>query len=309
MIVGDTHGNIKWLKSYIYPVAMTVGADRIVVVGDFGAWEHTPAGVTFFNECDELAAAAGIPLYWLHGNHDKFSHTLATYGDNRTPEGFVVCRENLLYIPQGHTWQWGGLSYRAFGGAYSIDKGWRIKSEQDRYHHARMVARGKVGSGDLFTSESVPSTEGTLWFPEEEMTDAEMDRLLAADWFRKDIILSHDKPMSAHIDWGRKNYPDCVPNQLRLDQALKVHKPEFWFHGHFHYHYLDTVSGDDWSTMVVGLDADNNAVDYTGWERDHTWAVIETGSCPHTVKIGSDLGLNMASLVHAKMDLHVRMDH
>lgn len=309
-MVGDTHGNIHWLRTYIYPVAMAIEAHAVVVLGDFGAWEHTTKGVAFMDDCDEMAAAADIPLYWLHGNHDKWSHTMARYGDNRDAKGFVACRDHVFYIPQGHCWTWAGVSYRSFGGAYSIDKSWRVQAEKMRYQKMLVEARHQVGRGSLFTSDVVPDQTGTLWFPEEEMTDDEMDDLLRQDWYEKDIVLSHDKPLSANPGWDRQNFPACVPNQLRLERALRLHKPDFWFHGHLHYHYVDTVHGDGWGTTVVGLDPDQAAREHESWRRDHTWAVLDTGGgYGASVTLGSHVEVGEGDLLTHKTRLHVAVDH
>lgn len=273
LITGDTHGNARWLREYIYPIALTLGADAIVQLGDFGAWEHTPAGVAFMDEVGEIGLNAGIPLYWLHGNHDKHSHTIAAYqADER---GFLVCREFVRYIPQGHTWTWGGVRFRSFGGAYSVDKGWRVEQER---------RKGKPG---------------TLWFPEEEMTDAQMQSLLDADSGLKNIILSHDKPFSSRPGWNRKDLPGCVPNQLRLERALRAHKPDYWLHGHLHYHYIDSVHGDDFCTAVLGINCDDNAAE-DGWKRAQTWAVADLENGEVTIRIGDQVFLD-AELMQAAM--------
>lgn len=308
-MVGDTHGNIHWLNTYIYPVAMTVGADKIVVLGDYGAWEHTPAGVEFMNGCDTASAVAGIPLYWLHGNHDKWSHTMARYGGDLDHKGFVICRENVFYIPQGHSWTWAGVAYRSFGGAYSIDKSWRVKAEAEKYQRLLAAARSTVGNGGLWVPETVPSQTGTLWFPEEEMTDDEMDLLLREDWHTKDVILSHDKPMSANPDWGRKSYPACVPNQLRLERAMRLHKPDYWLHGHLHYHYTDRVQGSDWETTVIGLNPDIAAREHEGWKRSQTWALVETTMAGVKVSVGDTVTLDAPTLMSNKLKVHAVVDH
>lgn len=297
IIAGDTHGNIEWLRRYLFPVAVTARADKLVVLGDFGAWEHTRAGVEFFDQADAAAARAGIPLYWLHGNHDKFSHTLAAYGTDRDPEGFVRCRDNLFYIPQGHAWRWLGTSLRAFGGAYSVDRAWRVQAEQDRYR--KLVTEARVRRVPV---EHIPAQDGTLWFPEEEMTDDEIEQLLLDDFGRKDIILSHDKPLSAKPDWNRKEIPACVPNQIRLERALRLHKPAWWFHGHLHYHYRDTLTGKDFRTTVTGLDPDNAAAEHTGWQRENTWALLELAGGLR-VSMGRDIEISQADLGEARAAL------
>lgn len=287
LIVGDTHGNTPWLRGYIYPVALTLQADVIVVLGDFGAWEHTPAGIKFLDQVNQLGVDSGIPLYWLHGNHDKYSHTVAKYEPNQ--RGFLVCRQFVFYIPQGHTWSWGGVTFRSFGGAYSVDKAWRIDQENSRY--IRDLRKAQHKRAETGVTEVVPSTAGTLWFPEEEMTDNEMDELLAADSDRKDIILSHDKPYSAKPDWNRKDLPGCVPNQLRLERALRAHRPQWWFHGHLHYHYTDSIHGGTWGTTIIGLEPDDQAAE-PGWKNRHTWALAELVDGQATVTLGREIHLD-----------------
>ena len=276
LITGDTHGNARWLREYIFPVAMTLQAEAIVQLGDFGAWEHTPDGVAFMDQVDIMGLNAGIPLYWLHGNHDKHSHTIKAY--KRDERGFLKCREFVRYIPQGHVWDWGGVSFRSFGGAYSVDKQWRVERER---------RTGKPG---------------TLWFPEEEMTDAEMDQLLAADHSSKDIIVSHDKPFSSRPRWNRKNLPGCTPNQLRLERALRTHEPEYWFHGHLHHFYADLVHGDAWGTVVVGLDCDDNAAE-EHWKKTQAWAVADLEDGKIDVRYGTRTFLDSERMQDAIMAL------
>lgn len=263
LIVGDTHGNTRWLREYIYPVAMTLKVNAIVQLGDFGAWEHTPGGVMFMNDVNDLSQDSGIPLYWLFGNHDKHSHTIKAYKPNQ--RGFLPCREFVFHIPQGHTWTWAGVTFRAFGGAYSIDKQWRLVKER---------RAGKPQS---------------LWFPEEEMDEAELNYLLDLDSSPKDIILSHDKPFSARPPWNRKNIAECMPNQMRLERALRAHQPHWWFHGHLHYHYVDKVfSSDHKQTTVVGLDPDDNAAELN-WKRTQSWALLDLDDSNVTVKLGFEV--------------------
>jgi hypothetical protein len=290
MIVGDTHGNARWLSEYIYPVALTIGAEAIVVLGDFGAWEHTPAGVVFMDRVGDLSALSGIPLYWLHGNHDKWSLTVDQYSCQISRQGFLICRDLVFYIPQGHTWTWAGVDLRAFGGAYSVDKRWRLEREDHKYRQLlrqRSYKLTEKGHQVL----PVPSQQGTLWFPEEEMTDGELDALLAVDSSRKQVVLSHDKPYSAKPGWDRKNFPECVPNQLRLERALRAHKPAWWLHGHLHYHYVNRVLGEDWATTVVGLEPDDNAAE-PGWKQANTWIQADLLDGKIEVKLGRQVYLN-----------------
>lgn len=273
LIIGDTHGNTDWVRYYVYPVAIVMDVDAIIQLGDFGAWEHTSGGLDFMNDVGHAAYEAGKPLYWLHGNHDKHSQTLRQYKPDK--RGFRPCRDLVFYIPQGHAWQWEGVRMRSFGGAYSVDKDWRVRSDRQR------------------------GREEYLWFPEEEMTDDEMTRLLAKDDGKKEIVFSHDKPYSSKPGWNRKDIAACVPNQIRLERALRAHKPEYWFHGHLHYFYRDTLRGFDYQSEVIGLDPDGDAAEHQ-WQRTHTWAIADLVAGKVTVKTGDQVFVDPEALRSAR---------
>lgn len=303
LVVGDTHGNIPWLTGFIYPAAVMLNADAIVQVGDFGYWEHTFDGVRFLNLLNEAASASGIPLYWLHGNHDKHSLALKRYNKARDAGGFIVVRSHVKYIPQGHVWEWQGRRFRVFGGAYSVDKRWRIEREQRKYQQLMVKEQARQREGK--PPKRVPSQVGTLWFPEEEMSDVTMDKLLAADSGNVHYVFSHDKPRSSAPGWNRKDFPECLPNQDRLQRALLVHEPLYWFHGHLHHFYTDTVRTQHGGTVVVGLDCDDQAAEHR-WRAEQAYATIdlrEDGTDRVLLGPDSELALDRVKLAEIRQEL------
>lgn len=249
LVAGDTHGNTRWVRDYLYPWAVDLHCDGIVQVGDFGFWEHEPAGVQFLDEVSRLAGATGVPLFWLRGNHDNIGLLRERYGamEHRVEFGFWRVREGVMYIPDGCVFEWQGLRFRAFGGAYSVDKQWRLDLER------------KPGRG-----------AGTLWFPGEELTDEEMDGLLAQKVGSIDVILSHDKPR-ASPSMGLKKFLECLPNQDRLQRAMDLHRPSLWLHGHLH-RPVDQILWQ--GTRVIGLDCDDHAAG-PGWRRTDSFCVLD----------------------------------
>lgn len=308
MVLGDVHGNADWLRLYVYPRAMVLGVDLIVQLGDFGYWEHTPAGVKFLKEASDIATVAGIPLYWLRGNHDKTSFLFERYSELGDDDGFLYIRDNIFFIPDGTLWTWQGRSFRAFGGAYSVDKNWRVQQEALNYAHLVRKEQYRAEAQDR-APEPVPSQAGQLWFPEEEMRDVDMDAYLAAFTGRVDYVFSHDKPRCTNPGWNRKDLPLCLPNQDRLQRALLAHTPSYWFHGHLHYHYLqDARSGPDSVTTVVSLEPDDNAAE-VGWKRHNTWCLIELdGDTGESVVLGKDARPRLDQVeVNAARDLLTRL--
>jgi hypothetical protein len=276
-VAGDTHGATEFITDYLYPKAAALHADAIVQCGDFGFWEHFPDGIDFLDEVQETGHRYRIPLYALHGNHDNWSTVMANHGHTRDEDWFVRVREHIRYIPQGHIWTWAGYRMRAFGGAYSVDKLYRLDVERSRWRQAAAREDARRAAG--LTPQPVLSTAGTLWFPDEQMTDEEFAELMIIDAQPVDVVFSHDKPRAANPGPGFTDLAECVPNQDRLQLALEVLHPAWWFHGHLHINYQDTVPcgpPHDTHTTVVGLSCDNVAgAGDRFWKPWHAWCLLD----------------------------------
>lgn len=247
LIAGDTHGDINHIR-YLVQRAKPNFCGAILILGDYGFWEHEAQGITFNSMVSVIASKAEIDVYFIDGNHDKTSLLLRRYSDDVTEDGFLRLRERLFYIPRGHRWEWSGVKFAAFGGAYSIDKQWRLDAE------------------------AVSRRAESLWFPEEEMTDEEM-AIHLLNGSPVDVIVAHDKPRASNPKWNRKEYLECVPNQDRLQMAVLALRPTLYLHGHLHYRYIDRirVDGDTWC-QVHGFDA-NPAAAGNG-DRNLSWGVL-----------------------------------
>lgn len=278
-VAGDCHANVRWVCDYLYPTADSLGADCIVQVGDFGYWEHTQAGVEYLDEVDQVAGRTRIPMYFLHGNHDKWSLLVERYAHGTT--GIVPVRPWVIYLPNGHIWSWAGFRMRAFGGAYSVDKQYRLDLEAKR--RQKILTKNAWRREAGHPEEPVPDTAGTLWFPEEEMSDNDMDALIMSDSSQLDIVFSHDMPYRSDPGGPFKTLPDCIPNQRRLQRAMDAHRPSFWLHGHLHHRYTSTVYHEsyDQATLVVGLAPDDHARGRF-WKPTDAWCLLdlEEGGVP-----------------------------
>lgn len=233
LLAGDWHGNAGHAR-WTIDEAVRRGVDRIFQLGDFGFWEHQPMGVRFLDDVESYASSHGVTIYFLDGNHDKTSLLLATYGE-RDADGFVIVRPHVRYAPRGHRWAWGAVTFIALGGAYSVDKAWRL------------------------AREDVTGEPESFWFPEEEMSDEDLTAFLA-DESPVDVLLSHDKPRETTPFRNRKNSPDCFPNQDRISRAAAALTPRLLAHGHLHFRYTAQIrlTHDTWCT-VEGVDADPTA--------------------------------------------------
>lgn len=259
LMAGDTHGHLGHCQ-YLVRTAKQEKCDRVFVLGDFGAWEHTKDGVRFFDQLDLYCNINNIKIYFVDGNHDKTSLLVEKYDETRDDEGFMIVRPYIRYAWRGHRWTWDEVRFIALGGAYSVDKEWRLDLEA-RYP-------GKYGG------------HGSLWFPEEEMDDYDMSQILQ-DTSPVDVILAHDKPRGSHPGWNRKDLAEYWPNQDRLQLAVRTLEPTLFMHGHLHYWYrqemdYSNLAGELKNCTVWGLNCDPDAADPSRYDKSSSWWALDT---------------------------------
>jgi predicted phosphodiesterase len=279
MLLGDTHGNTKFILQAIAE-AKNQGVRWIYQVGDFGYWEHTPWGVLYLDNVSEALMAAKIELVFIQGNHDKVSIIPERYN---AMQGFYSIRPGLWYAPNGTYWDMHGTSFLVLGGAYSVDKDIRLEDEAAKANQdaKTMFARGEYAWNRCLDAAREKNSE-TYWFPEEEMTDEELNTIISDIGDQPvDIILAHDKPFSSNPMVKLLPIAECVPNQRRLQKAINTFQPKMFVHGHLHTRYRDTVRcGDDNAyTVVEGLGADipNFTQSITDWRADDAWEILTIG--------------------------------
>lgn len=280
MLLGDTHGNTKFVSNCVIPAAREAGARWIYQVGDFGYWEHTPEGVEYLNAVNEACIVEGVEIVFIQGNHDKVSLIPKKYNEVL---GFFHVRSNIWFAPNGTVWAPDGkTNFIALGGAYSVDKMWRLDQE---HMNAKNMATKSLGNYDYPRSERLAmaheKTKGSLWFPEEQMSNEEFDRILKNVTDDIDVILAHDKPFASNPMIRLSPIPECEPNQRNLQKAVNVLKPKLLVHGHLHVRYVDTIRcGDDNTyTRVEGLGADvpNFNQHESSWEPTDAWEFLTLG--------------------------------
>jgi hypothetical protein len=94
-----------------------------------------------------------------------------------------------------------------------------------------------------------------------------------------DVMLTHDKPRASNPRWNRKDFPECWPNQDRIQTAVRALRPKLLVHGHLHFPYEDQIrsSGDSWTT-VIGLDCDPRAAESGLYMKENSWTVLTPSS-------------------------------
>jgi hypothetical protein len=187
-------------------------------------------------------------------------------------DDFYLVRPGIWFAPNGLKWEFEGVSFLALGGAYSIDKANRLAAEialSKEYFDDQYAMHGKEYDDAWLWEKARIKAKGQYWFPEEEMTDQELDDILRRVK-NVDVILAHDKPLASNPLMKLLPIEQCIPNQRRLQKAVNVLQPKLFVHGHLHVRYTDTIRCGDNNryTRVEGLGADVPNFN----QRDADWA-------------------------------------
>jgi hypothetical protein len=261
LLAGDIHGDFRH-ACYIVERAINQDVQAIVQLGDFGYWEHHPDGVTFLDGLSHVCVENEMPFLWLDGNHENHTMLRERYGPGGsrhkpTPEGFWEIRPMVYYIPRGTRWTWNGVRFLGLGGAYSVDKDHSLKKEAksvaahaSKNEYRRAAGKPMKPLGDAHRR----------WWSEEEISDAEVAEIVK-DTSPVDIMFTHDKPLRAQPRWKRRNFPQALPNQQRIQDVMNVVQPVMLFHGHLHFEYQDAirVGDDDMWCEVHGINCNTEA--------------------------------------------------
>lgn len=249
LLAGDTHANRSHFL-YLFKVAQSHHCDIIFQLGDFGYFPHDAHGIEFLAEVSYRAGQLNIPVYWLDGNHDDFSELFANDWE-MDHEGFWKIMPNMLYSPRGHVWTWDGIRFISLGGAYSIDKDWRLYEE------------AKLGRDQV------------LWWPQELITEADLHHAsnnLAGE--PVDVFLCHDKPanlrMPDFVSMLNRTWVESENNQAALMSAVEEARPSLLFHGHYHHFHRNEIHSRDYLAVCYGLDCDGT--------RELSWRVLDLPS-------------------------------
>jgi predicted phosphodiesterase len=206
LIVGDTHGNARWLYERVIPHAVRTGCKKIVQLGDFGFIFPTSNFPYALDKMSRVLDREDIDLHFLPGNHedhDKLERML-NYVKVRSPEGHYQIRKRLFYTGRMSAWSWEGKRFAAVGGAVSIDKEYRLR------HKAR--------------------TGTTIWWPQEVLTQVEVQE--ASQLGLVDVLFTHDAPVQN--PFKLKQDIESHIHRQKISSVAFALQPKLWFHGHYH---------------------------------------------------------------------------
>ena len=124
-ITGDTHGNFEHIESFCKRMN-TSSDDILTILGD--------AGINFYGEEYDRRKkiylnSFPITLFCIHGNHEQRPYTISSYKEKEWHEGIVYYEEefpSILFAKDGEIFDFDGKKSIVLGGAYSIDKYFRL---------------------------------------------------------------------------------------------------------------------------------------------------------------------------------------
>lgn len=124
-ITGDTHGDFKRVAALCDTVDSTLD-DILIILGD--------VGINYYEdyrdvERKKLLSSLPITLFCIHGNHEARPECTGLYQTKRWHGGTVFVENaypNILFAKDGELFDLGGFQTIAIGGAYSVDKFYRL---------------------------------------------------------------------------------------------------------------------------------------------------------------------------------------
>lgn len=231
LVAGDWHGHEDWALNVIRRVpGLLAGEPRrlILHLGDFGIWPDR-AGLAYLARITQVLADTGAELWFIDGNHEDFGLLAKLDAEGSTTDGRVLIRPGLYHLPRGCRWAWHGRTWLGCGGGVSLDRAVR--------------------------------TAGADWWPEEEITNAQVAAISAAG--PAGVLVSHDCPAGVEHDFGRPppgwDPADLARNDVhrqRLRRLVDAVQPSYVMHGHLHRAYQRDFAFGYGPVQVTGLAAD-----------------------------------------------------
>lgn len=222
IITGDLHGDFDRLNQ-ICEHYNTNRHDVIVLLGD--------VGINYFlNEKDtrikKLLAELPVTLFCIQGNHEKPAKNIPTYKTTFFRGAGALYEEeypNIIFPIDGNIYCLNGYQCLVIGGAYSVDKWWRL---------------ARAGVRDKFDKDYLNSKK-TGWFPDEQLTEEEMNMITNNIKGRTiDFVFTHTcpetwEPRELFLRSVDQSTVDKTMEQW-LDEIKDIFDWRIWCCGHYH---------------------------------------------------------------------------
>lgn len=208
-ITGDKHGDFREILYFCYENKTTLN-DIMIILGD--------AGINYYaDERDYILKNSllqyPITFFCIHGNHEERPENIESYKTKKFHGGIVYYEEeypNILFAKDSEIYNFNNHSVLVIGGAYSIDKYFRLERGYNWY-----------------ASEQ----------PDEKIKKMVISKINSMD-NKIDIILSHTcpykyLPREMFLEWINQSTVDNSTEYF-LDDVEKMKNYKIWYCGHYH---------------------------------------------------------------------------
>lgn len=208
-ITGDKHGDFTEVINFCNTHNTTTD-DILIILGD--------AGINYYGDKRDKKlklqlSRLPITLFCIHGNHENRPRNIPSYKLKDWNGGLVYAQEeyqNILFAEDGQIFNLNGNDVLVLGGAYSVDKYYRLE-------------------------------RGWKWFEDEQLFNDEKIRIewsLDLNKWKTNYVLSHTCPYK-YIP--REWFLDCI-DQSTVDNSMEIWLDEIeskldyskFMCGHFH---------------------------------------------------------------------------
>ena len=208
-ITGDTHGEFGNVAHFCEQ-AQTGKRDILIILGD--------AGINYYGgerdaEKKKILEALPITIFAIHGNHEMRPQSIPAYHEVEWHGGSVYVEDaypHILFAKDGEVYDLDGKRTFVIGGAYSVDKAYRILS-------------------------------GYGWWPDEQPSEEikrKVEEKLAELSWDVDVVLTHTAPLCYEpievflpginqrmVDKSTEAWLAVIERQLEYQK---------WYCGHYH---------------------------------------------------------------------------
>lgn len=208
-ITGDKHGDFREILYFCYKNKTTLD-DIMIVLGD--------AGINYYaDEKDYILKNSllqyPITFFCIHGNHEERPENIKTYKTKKFHDGIVYYEDdypNILFAKDGEVYNFNNHKVLVIGGAYSVDKYFRLENGYNWYESEQ---------------------------PNEKTKEIVISKLRSMN-NKVDIILSHTCPYKylpremflEGIDQSTVDHS----TEYFLDKIEEVADYKLWYCGHYH---------------------------------------------------------------------------
>ena len=208
-ITGDTHGDFTRIERFCERFS-PARDDTMIILGDAGFNYY---GGQRDQQVKQQMAAMPITIFSIHGNHEMRPGKIPTYHLDRWRGGSVFVEDaypNLIFAVDGEVYDMEGLRTIAIGGAYSVDKFYRL-------------------------------AHGWNWWEDEQPTPIMkkgIEKVLDYEGWKVDIVISHTVPLKyepvevflpqvdqSMVDKSTETWRDQIEDRLQY---------RHWYAGHYH---------------------------------------------------------------------------